>query len=71
MDNYGLSDLTLDTFIMERLTMEPNTVVEKRQCERCNGWSVVTWYTKRGRQNVQCMKCGKVWDIYNDKRKES
>ncbi len=50
--------------------MEANVVVDRRCCDKCNGWSVVVWYTKRGRQNVQCVKCGKVWDVYN-KREES
>jgi hypothetical protein len=48
---------------------EPNTITEKRLCDKCNVRSAVVWYTKRGRQNVMCMKCGKVWDIYPKKER--
>lgn len=71
MDSYGRTGRMLATFIMERLMTEPNTVADRRTCKCCGSWTVVVWYTKRGRQNIQCVKCGKVWDIYDKGNEES
>ncbi len=49
--------------------MEPNVVTEKRMCDKCNVRSAVVWYTKRGRMNVMCFKCGKIWDIKEERPK--
>lgn len=43
--------------------MEPNIPSEPRMCEKCKYMTAVAWYTKRGRMNVFCMKCGKSWEI--------
>lgn len=49
------------------MNASPNTVVEKRYCKDCNAMSIGMWYTKRGRENVMCMICGKTWEIDHDK----
>jgi Fe2+ or Zn2+ uptake regulation protein len=63
MGSYGNLDLTWGIHIMEHL---PNKVIEQRTCKKCGGMSAYTWYTKRGRYNVICMKCGKTWDINSE-----
>ena len=49
------------------MNASPNTVIAKRICKECGGMSVAHWYTKRGRYNVFCMKCGKTWNLRSEK----
>ena len=41
----------------------PNTIVKKLECEDCGTMTVGLWYTKRGREQRMCMKCGKYLNI--------
>lgn len=43
--------------------MQPNTILKKRKCPFCETMTVGMWYTKRGRENRMCMKCGKTWEF--------
>jgi len=43
--------------------MKPNVPSDPRKCKECGYQTAVAWYTKRGRMNVFCMKCGKTADI--------
>lgn len=46
--------------------MMHNKVIETRMCTECNKYAAVMWYTKRGRMQVMCLQCGKVWSVYDE-----
>lgn len=48
------------------MSVSPNTIVETMYCKDCDAMSIGMWYTKRGRENRMCMKCGKTWEIQHD-----
>jgi len=45
----------------------PNTIVKKLECEDCGTMTVGLWYTKRGREQRMCMKCGKYLNIKGER----
>lgn len=47
--------------------MTANVIKEKLQCEDCGTMTVGLWYTKRGREQRMCMKCGKYLDIKGER----
>jgi hypothetical protein len=44
--------------------MKRNKILEDRYCVDCKEVGAVLWYTKRGRMEVMCLKCGKSWSCY-------
>ena len=50
--------------------MTANVPSKPRRCPDCDVMTVVMWYTKRGRMNVMCMKCGKNWETRASKEDE-
>lgn len=44
--------------------MTKSKIVETRYCKKCGGESAVLWYTKRGRMEVMCLKCGTSWGCF-------
>lgn len=44
-----------------------NTIVAKLICKGCGTMTVGLWYTKRGREQRMCMKCGEYLDIKGER----
>jgi len=49
-----------------RMQMKHNKIVETRYCTECKKKAAVLWYTRRGRMQVMCLQCGKVWNCYDE-----
>jgi NMD protein affecting ribosome stability and mRNA decay len=47
--------------------MTANVIKKTLLCKDCSTMTVGLWYTKRGREQRMCMKCGKYLDIKGEK----